>query len=68
MTFTGLLDAWDRTDALGRRELLFTLFADLDVRAGKIWRCQPQPETATELWSHLKGSTIRRVQKPVYWE
>ena len=54
MTLEGLLDAWDRADALGRRELLATLFVELEVRDGMIWRCQPRPEIADELWAHLR--------------
>jgi hypothetical protein len=54
MKLEGLLDAWDRADALGRRELLATLFVELEVREGMIWRCQPQPEIANGLWAHLR--------------
>jgi hypothetical protein len=34
MQLEGLLDAWDRADALGHRELLAALFVELDVRDG----------------------------------
>jgi DNA invertase Pin-like site-specific DNA recombinase len=51
---SGLLDAWDRSDALGRRELLAALFVELDVKDGQVWRCRPQPEIAAELWAYLK--------------
>jgi hypothetical protein len=55
MSLTGLLDAWERSDALGRRELLAALFIDLDVREGRIWRIHPQSDIAAELWTHLKA-------------
>jgi hypothetical protein len=55
MQLSGLLDAWDQADALGRRELLVALFVELDVRDGAIWRIQPQPDVAAELWTHLQA-------------
>jgi site-specific DNA recombinase len=55
--FHGLLDAWDRSDALGRRELLAALFVELDVKGGEIWRARPQAEIAAELWTHLQAWT-----------
>jgi hypothetical protein len=57
MRLTGLLDAWDQADALGRRELLAALFIELDVRDGMIWRGQPQPEVAEELIEHGFGGS-----------
>jgi hypothetical protein len=54
MKLIGLLDTWDRTDALGRRELLAALFVALDVRHGMIWRGRPQPDVAVELLAHLE--------------
>ena len=54
MRLSGLVDAWDRGDALGRRELLATLFVELDVRDGAIWRGRPQPEIASELSAYLE--------------
>ena len=49
-----MLDAWKRADGLGRRELLAALFVELDVRDGELWRVNPQPDVAAELWTHLR--------------
>jgi DNA invertase Pin-like site-specific DNA recombinase len=57
LRLTGLLDAWDRSDPIGRHQLLGVLFVELDVRDGQVWRCHPQPEIAAELMEHLKHWT-----------
>jgi hypothetical protein len=54
LRLTGLVDAWDRADGIGRRELLGALFVELDISEGKFWRCRPQPDVADELLSHLR--------------
>ena len=54
---TGLTEAWDTGDAVTRRQLLRTLFAELDVKEGRIVGYRPRPEVASEVIRYLEGWT-----------
>jgi DNA invertase Pin-like site-specific DNA recombinase len=49
LRLAGLLDAWDRADHIGRRELLASLFEELHVHAGRIESFTPRQDRAAEI-------------------
>jgi site-specific DNA recombinase len=55
---TGLLSAWDSGDAVVRRELLATLFADIHVSQGHVVGYTPSPLRQTQVTRLLE--TVRR--------
>ena len=55
---TGLLSAWDSGDALTRRELLATLFADIHVSQRRVVGYSPSPQRQTQVMRLLE--TVRR--------
>ena len=55
---TGLLSPWDSGDAVVRRELLATLFADIHVSRGHVVGYTPSPLRQTQVMRLLE--TVRR--------
>jgi len=71
LVLTGLTEAWDTGDPVTRRQLLRTLFAELDVEAGRIVGYRPRPEVAAEVVRYLErgrrtaGKRVRQRSKTV---
>lgn len=58
LTLTGLVDAWDADDALTRRQLLWALFDELDVRGQAITAGLPRREVEVEVAGYLANWTV----------
>lgn len=57
---TDLAAAWDAGDAIARRELLATLFADLHVSGGRVVGYTPRPERAKDV-THMVDAILRKL-------
>jgi hypothetical protein len=53
LVLTGLVQAWDTEDAMTRRQLLWTLFDELDFVSGRIIAAQPRREVEAEVAAYL---------------